>query len=672
MCGIAAIIQLAPVAGVMDRLKEMTALIRHRGPDDEGFALFSLADGRAEFLGGPDTPEACYGSPYPYAPVGDLPPVLGTAAEIGFGHRRLAILDLSPAGHQPMSSRDGRLVIIFNGEIYNYLELRQELEREGFTFLTQSDTEVILCAYAHWGTGFLARLNGMFAFLIYDRQAGRLIGARDRYGVKPLYYWYSPDRRYLAFASEIKQFTVLPGWTPTLNGRMAYDFLSYGLTDHTSETMFAQVRQLRGGECFSAPVQELHRGVPVERWYERPMGETRLPLTEAAEALQGHLIQAVDLRLRSDVPFGYSISGGLDSSTIVGFAAKLTLDARKASLCSHKAFFCACDESMELNEQDYAMEAARAADVEMLTAHTSLDELLDILDTMIWHMDEPFRTTSAYAEWNVYKLMADNRVIVSLNGHGGDELLGGYISFAYIYLANLLTRLHFKDFYKNYVSLITPYSQSLIYSLFKIMELYVPNTAIFYLRDLFQSKALFPKWINVKKLRTEHHCPDAIGSERNHNFKWVCENQLLTSSLPSQLHWADRSSMAHSHESRQPFLDYQIVDFVAQLPVAYLIGDGFTKRILRLAIKGVVPEKIRLRKTKLGFETPEEHWFKNQGTARLLGMIEDAVKDSDGMLTTDLIALAKHQLSGASRFSGLWWRIIAFDRWRKVFQVQYT
>ena len=567
-----------------------------------------------------------------------------------------------------MASHDGRFVIVFNGEIYNYLELRKELEGEGFYFLTSGDTEVILHAYAHWGAGCLERFNGMFAFLLYDLHAGRLLGARDRYGVKPLYYWYSPDRRYMAFASEIKQFTVLPEWTPRINGRMAYDFLLYGLTDHSDETMFEPVRQLKGGECFVAPVQELRRGVPVWRWYERSSSESRLSLNDAAVALKGHITNAVALRLRSDVPFGYSISGGLDSSTIVCFASKL--HEQKGNLCSHKSFFCACDEVRKLDERDYALEAAKASNVELLIASTSLSELMSILDTMIWHMDEPFKTTSAYAEWTIYRLMAQNNVIVSLNGHGADELMGGYLSFAYIYLANLLISLKLSDFYRDYVSIIGPNGIGSFYSLYKLMEPFFPHMAIWLIRNIVQSRALFPKWINVKRLNTEHHCPDVITQGINHDFQRVCTNELMASNLPSQLRWADRSSMAHSHESRQPFLDFNVVDFYAVLPTSYLIGDGFTKRILRLAIQGVVPEIIRLRKTKLGFVTPEEYWLRKQAPEMFMTIVEDAVNCSDGIFTSDLIKIARNMLKGTLSYSGLLWRIVAFDRWRKVFNIE--
>ena len=234
MCGIAAIFS----AGEPARLEwamRMADAARHRGPDGEGHVAISLRDGSVAAFAGPDTPSNCFAHGHSYLPAAGAA-TAGVSAEVLLAHRRLAIVDLTPAGHQPMSYADGRYWIVFNGEIYNHLELRSELLGLGHAFASLSDTEVILAAYSRWGAGCLERLNGMFAFVLVDRVARRVFAARDRFGVKPLYYWISPAG-YVALASEIKQFTVLPGWTPVVNGQRAYDFLAWSILDHTDETM---------------------------------------------------------------------------------------------------------------------------------------------------------------------------------------------------------------------------------------------------------------------------------------------------------------------------------------------------------------------------------------------------------------------------------------------------
>ena len=243
MCGIAALFvrEGQPLSTL---IQAMSTLVRHRGPDGEGFAIFSARDFAATPLGGMDTPTAAYDARIAYAPRRDAESVRDAVAALG--HRRLSIIDLSAAGHQPMCTGDRRYWIVYNGEIYNHVELRAELEKLGHAFVSHSDTEVILHAYREWGERCLDRFNGMFAFVLLDRTARRVFAARDRFGVKPLYLWRSPQGL-VAMASEIKQFSTLPGWSPRVNGQRVYEFLNWGLLDHTEETLFDGVRELRGG-----------------------------------------------------------------------------------------------------------------------------------------------------------------------------------------------------------------------------------------------------------------------------------------------------------------------------------------------------------------------------------------------------------------------------------------
>ncbi len=252
----------------------MTDCVRHRGPDDEGYVFFSHDDGeyRPCCIAGEETPAAVKSAGLPYTPSSSTIRVLRESS-IAMGHRRLSIIDLSPAGHQPMCYGDSRYWIVYNGEIYNYLVLKKELEQLGYTFLSHSDTEVILASYAQWGKGCLHKFNGMWAFVIFDSRTGTLFAARDRFGIKPLYYWYSPAG-FLAFGSEIKQFTVLPDWEPVVNGQKAYEFLNFGLSDHTEETFFKGVYQIPGGggripgrgTTIRTPVYQCIPSIPAISW----------------------------------------------------------------------------------------------------------------------------------------------------------------------------------------------------------------------------------------------------------------------------------------------------------------------------------------------------------------------------------------------------------------------
>ena len=318
MCGITGL--LSSNASIsQENLRSMNRSIRHRGPDDEGYVLFSADSFHC--LAGQDTPSSSYSSSAPWIPHAQIGAV-SVAANLGFGHRRLSIVDLSPLGHQPMCDPTGRYWITYNGEIYNHLELREELEALNHHFFSHTDTEVILAAYAQWGEACLSRFNGMWAFAIYDRKLDLLFMARDRFGVKPLYYWVTPERE-LAFASEIKQFTGLTGWRAQVNGQRAYDFLVWGVIDHTDETLFSGVYQLRPGHCVRMKAGQWQDHLTPDgrlqasRWYELEMGHFSGNFEEAASEFRRLLTDSISLRLRADVPVGSCLSGGLDSSSIV-------------------------------------------------------------------------------------------------------------------------------------------------------------------------------------------------------------------------------------------------------------------------------------------------------------------------------------------------------------------
>lgn len=282
-------------------------------------------------------------------------------------------------------------------------------------FASHSDTEVILHAYRVWGAECLDRFNGMFAFVLLDRVAKRMFAARDRYGIKPLYFWRSPQGL-VAFASEIKQFAALPGWSPKVSAQRAYEFLNWGWLDHTQETMFDGVRQLRGGECIDCSLAELVPDPPVRRWYRLTPRPFHGDIATAAEEFRALFTDAVRLRLRADVPVGSCLSGGLDSSSIVCVANRLL---RSSGAAAQQNTFSACATVKRYDERRYVDIVVDSTGVQAHYVYPELDRLFDTLDEMSWHQDEPFGSTSNYAQWHVFGSAARARVKVLLDGQGG-------------------------------------------------------------------------------------------------------------------------------------------------------------------------------------------------------------------------------------------------------------
>jgi asparagine synthase (glutamine-hydrolysing) len=420
MCGIAALYEPGAPAWLAEVTRAMTRAVRHRGPDGEGFASFG-ADATATPWLSDETPPGVAGARE--APSG---------AVLGFGHRRLSILDLSIAGHQPMPDARDECWLIFNGEIYNYVELRAELAGRGHAFASGTDTEVILAAWREWGAACLDRFNGMFAFVLFDRRTRRLFAARDRFGVKPLYLWRTPSGG-LALASEIKQFTAHPQWRARLDGQRAYDFLNWGICDHTRHTLFAGVQQVRGGEYLLAPLDDVPRVEP-QRWYELKSAPFAGDFAAAGARFRELLDDSIRLRLRADVPVGSCLSGGLDSSSIV-CTMRAQLGERAPAL---QNTFSAYSDVARFDERTYIEEVAAATGAERHAIVPSPDTLLTELDALTWHQDEPFGSTSIFAQWCVFRLARQNGVVVMLDGQGADEALGGYHGYFGPRLAGLL------------------------------------------------------------------------------------------------------------------------------------------------------------------------------------------------------------------------------------------
>ncbi|MCE5337666.1 MAG: asparagine synthase (glutamine-hydrolyzing) [Methanomicrobiaceae archaeon] len=672
MCGITALIQLGRSSEQISRISVMTETLRHRGPDGEGFALFGRNSMQISVFGGEDTPAQVYESGVPYAPqhltLDDLP----KDAILALGHRRLSIIDPTPAGHQPMCSPDRRYWIVYNGEIYNYQELRLELKAHGYQFTSNTDTEVLLAAYAHWGHDCLHHLNGMWAFIIYDTWERKLFISRDRFGVKPLYYWFSPEG-FLAIASEIKAFTVLPGWNPRMNGPRIYDYLVSNLLDHTSETLFAGVYQFRGGEAAEFQVGDLDTALPIYRWYYLDPGQFAGTFDEAVTEFKRLFQDSVLLRMRSDVPGGSCLSGGLDSSSIVCLANNLLREEQKEDFLKT---FSACSDIKQYDEREYIDEVVDARNIEAYYTYPSFEKLLEQLDDIIWHQDEPFKTTSIYAQWLVFQLAANHGVKFLLDGQGADEQLCGYQWFFGCRYADHFRSMEWRQLWRDIKTVKSRHGVSGLRSL-SMMGYYLLPSSIRQIMKLYATAdRARPSWINTDLLSADHdpaRWPNGSSLARSTSpttTQSIALDQMLCVSLPSLLHWEDRNSMAHSVESRVPFLDYRLVEYVMSLPEEYRIHEGVTKRVLREAMTGILPEKVRMRMDKMGFYTAEEHWIRHENPEIFRQLLREAVQNSQGVLTREVLDKLDRMLTGEEPVTALVWRWIIFGRWVSIFNVQ--
>jgi asparagine synthase (glutamine-hydrolysing) len=646
MCGFAALLFPGPTefAGA---IQPMLDAVRHRGPDGEGVVFFS----------GPN-----------WDPLAGPVPAGPQDIALALGHRRLAVIDRSAGGHQPMADAGGECWVVFVGEIYNHLELRAELAAGGVVFRSASDTEVLLEAYRRWGVDCLDRCNGMFSILLVDRRDRTVLVARDRFGVKPLYYWVAPDGT-IAFASEIKQFTKLPGWRSRLNGQRAYDFLNWGLLDHGAETLFRGVFQLGPGQRLLLPRDSLAaepgRPIPARRWYRpvpRPFAGS---FAEAAAGFRELLEDSVRLRLRADVPVGTCLSGGLDSSAIVMLMARELGAAGGGTQRS----FTAGSLAANLDERPYAELVAAAAGAQATYLYPEPDGLFAELEDLVWHQDEPFDSTSVYAQARVFEAARAAGVTVMLDGQGADELLAGYHGFFAPHLAGLLRRGRLPTLFAEMAALRRHHGISPAKSLALILSVLLPEPARKLGRRLAGATEYAPAWLDLEVLGAEPRDPLLASGARAADLGTVSRAQLGGAGLQKLLHWEDRNAMSHSIEARLPFLDFRLVEFALGLPDAHKLSAGTTKQVLRAALQGVLPERVRTRQDKIGFATAEAAWMREDRPERFRALLGEALAAGGAIFTAAARRRCEDILTGRAPFGPLPWRIISFGLWLRRFSV---
>ena len=603
MCGIAGI--FSPGGKPIDSrlLVRMTNSLRHRGPDDEGYILAQTASATAQPFRGSDTISAIT-----HPGINDRA-ILGRNSNLGLGWRRLSIIDLSPTGHQPMSNADQSIWIVFNGEIYNYVELRKELSAQGFVFRTQSDTEAIIHAYAAWGQDCVNHLNGMWAFSLYDALNKQLFCARDRFGIKPFYY--SWDGTTFSFASEIKALLESDAIKRSANKEMVYDYLAHRILDHTDQTFFESVVQLRPGHWLQADLSGLKTYQYYTLAFNPELGH--FEETEArryAEEFRERFTDSLRLHLRTDVTLGSCLSGGLDSSSIVCTSNQLIFGnegVSRAIVGDRQKTFTATYGDARFSEDRFVQSVIRQTHANPFFIEPTSQGLLSELPAFLRAHDEPVISTSMYAQWNVMKLASQQNVKVLLDGQGGDELLGGYRWHLPIYHGQMLKEFRLGDLYRelsatrdttglSFMSLAAPVA-------LKVAKALVPPSFRGSLLDV--SAYLGPDFAKKRTVRTNVFLKSDFSLQQR---LWEEETKF---NLQQLLHYEDRNSMAFSIEARVPFIEHRLIEFVMKVPAVYKIHDGWSKHLLRTAMDGVLPPDIQWRKDKMGFVTPEETWIRD-------------------------------------------------------------
>jgi len=608
MCGICGIVNYDQRAVEPASIQGMMRSMKHRGPDDEG----AFCEGGA-----------------------------------GLGFVRLSVLDLSPAANQPMHSADGRYVLVYNGEIFNYLELREMLRARGHVFRTQTDSEVLLAAYLEWGPECLHRFNGMWALAIYDRWHKTVFIARDRYGIKPLYYLHRPD--YFAFASEIAPLLgLLPG-KPSPDDQSIFDYLVFNRTDQTERTFFREVKKLQHGCTLT-----IADSMPAPaRWYDlRERVAVQEALASPAE-LRDLLHTAIGLRLRSDVPLGVCLSGGLDSSSIV---ALLLDDYQQAELQTFSAVY----QPGQYGDERRFIEEFRPQLKHMHFTTPSAETLLADLPHFVRAHGEPVPTTGPYAQYKVMEL-AKGKVVVTLDGQGADEELAGYHYFFGFFFKDLLRRGKIGRLGQEVFHYLTKHRS--LYGLASLGYLLLPERV----RTLARVKEkgyLNPEWAAAYQ-HTNAIAGQLYGASSLHealldHFEYKLEHLLK---------WEDRNSMWFSLEARVPFLDYRLVEKVLATPGEQIIKNGMTKHLLREAMRGVVPEAIRLRRDKIGFGTPQDEWFRTPAWQELILDVLNSPECRERKLIDTSKALALYQQHRAGRLNAAReiWKWVHLEEWFRTF-----
>lgn len=597
-----------------------------------------------------DGPLAAMGSLLTHRGPDGVRTSLSTDPTYGFAHTRLSILDLTTSGSQPMTSPSG-VQIVYNGEIYNYLELRGELEQHGARFFGTSDTEVLLASYDLWGDDCIPRLNGMFAFALFDPRRGKLVAARDRLGEKPFYYTWAPDGTFV-FASEVKALLAFPGVQTRANYTSVYRLLAHREIDRDPETFFEEIRSLPPAHSLELRLGE--RSLHLHRyWALKPAEPTQRTSEDLEAGFRELFIDSVRLRLRSDVAVGSSLSGGLDSSAIVGAIARL-------GAAKGQHVFSARFPGTSADEGRY---------IESVVAKTGViphDVVPDPMcvpgewDSLAWYQESPFLSLSVYAQWCVMRAASKVGVTVLLDGQGADELLAGYRFYAAGQLRDLVRR-------------------GRLVEAFATLAVHIRNAG---LRDMpaVTFHALPPRLarrikrsvraigLDEEFARAHGVDPQAVGAFPGSTLTRMLHTSLTMDMLPSLLRYGDRNSMAFSRELRLPFLDYRLVEYAFTLPDDAKLSSTRTKVILRDSLRDLIPQLVAERRDKLGYAPPQSEWLRGPLRQWVGDVLHSQSFVNRPWIDARLVDRAWHKyLRGASRYEPDIAKWLSLEGWARVF-----
>lgn len=576
MCGIAGIIQTNGFYS-KEHLRKMTDALSHRGPDGEGYWQ-------------------------------------NDSGKVLFGHRRLSILDLSEAAAQPFHYSD-RYTIVHNGEIYNYIELREELKKKGYIFMTQTDTEVLVAAYDCWKEHCLQQFDGMFAFVIWDEKENELFAARDRFGEKPFHF--IRHNHSLLFASEIKAFWPL-GLGKQFNKKMLFNFLTIGYTDNpdqTDETFYEEVKKLPPATYFKVKIQE-ELTIEIERFWDIDKESQNKSISDqdAIDKFSELFTGSVKRRLRSDVPLGTSLSGGLDSSSIVA-----TLSGIQRSELRTQTFS-AIFPGFEKDEEKYIDEVTKQFSLQSFKIGVRDDEISNLFQRIITQQDEPFGSASTLPQYKVFELAKQNNVKVLLDGQGADEILAGYHKYYKWYWQELFRKRKLVS--SGELKMAKELGVDERFGIKNMIGALFPDFAsVFlerqYLLHALKQEDLSKEFVHLQSKEAYYATPSIF------SLNGVLYFNTMIHGLEELLRYADRNSMAHGREVRLPFLNHELVEFLFSLPSNFKIRQGLTKWILRKAMENSLPHGIAWRLDKIGFEPPQSSWMQ---LPAMLEMIHESKK----------------------------------------------
>lgn len=602
MCGISGIISKNGKSVDKNEIKKINDLIAHRGPDDEGFYF---------------------------------------EKNFAFGHRRLSILDLSSDGHQPMHFFD-KYVITYNGEVYNYLEIKEELQKEGYVFHSHTDTEVILASYDKWGAECVNKFNGMWAFAIYDKEQEIIFCSRDRFGVKPFYYTEVNGK--FVFGSEIKQ--LLEFYEHRfVNEDILLDYLLYGLEEHTNETFFKNINKLEQSHNLIYNIK--NNSFEIRKYFEIEFNEELNTLSEkeSIELIKNKLENAIDLRLRSDVKVGTCLSGGLDSSSIAAIASKKYFET------TNEKFVAIHAKSVEqkTDESKFAKEVAVHCNLDMIVVEPLLEDITINIEEVVYTQEEPFGGPSVFMQYFVMKKARESGCIVMLDGQGGDETLFGYEGYFSFYFASLLSKFRLFKYLREIKNLTT----------FKVSKKRILRDSLIV---LFRNELSFlEKFIKNKKtfikIKNDRKRLNDIFEFKD--FKNFQKREVMLRNLPHLLRYEDKNSMRNSVETRLPFVDYRFVLSAISINDSLKFQKGFLKYILRKIIEPILPENIVWRTNKFGFEAPTDMWIDSHKNEMIT-----TIKNSE--ILNQTIEL-NHKIYDNK---ALLWKMYNVAVWEKVFRVK--